>query len=123
VSRILIADDNRDCADSLALLLEHRGHETSTVYGGQQAVDEAQRFGPDVVILDIDMPGLDGYQAARILRTANATRPLLVAFTAVAGAGQKRRARDVGFDYHFVKPADLMAMLDLVGPDKEGLGH
>jgi len=113
--RILVADDNRDAADSLAMLLEILGHEVRTVYDGQQAIQAAEKFRPGLVLLDIGMPGLDGYAAARRIRDQqSADKPLLVALTGWGREEDRRRSREAGFDAHLVKPVDQAALLQLV---------
>ena len=113
--KILVVDDLRDSADSLALLFDALGHETMTSYDGQQAVEAAQSFEPDIVFLDINMPILDGYGAARTLRDEQVdTPPVLVALTAVSGPDAKRRADEAGFDFYVIKPADFNVLITLV---------
>ena len=113
--KILVVDDLRDSADSLALLFDALGHQTMTSYDGQQAVAAAQSFEPDIVFLDINMPILDGYGAARSLRRVLVdTPPVLVALTAVSGPDAKRRADDAGFDFYVTKPADFNVLITIV---------
>jgi CheY-like chemotaxis protein len=108
MSKILIADDSHDGADSLALLLGIYGHETTVAYDGGDALACASAFLPDAVVLDIDMPIMDGYEAARVLRSwPPARRPLLVALTAVGGSIAEQLAAEAGFDLHVVKPANV----------------
>lgn len=108
-------DDNRDAADTLAMLLDFLGYDTQTAYDGQQGVDAATAFQPDLVILDINMPVMDGYEAARMLRNARGTsRAVLVALTARASPKDKAAALQAGFDYHVVKPVDGAGLADLV---------
>jgi len=115
MSKILVVDDLRDSADSLALLFDALGHETMTSYDGEQAVEAAQSFLPDIVFLDINMPILDGYGAARSLRGAQGDAPpVLVALTAVSGPEAKRRADDAGFDFYVTKPADFNVLITIV---------
>jgi len=115
MSKILVVDDLRDSADSLALLFDAMGHETMTSYDGAQAVEAAQAFGPDIVFLDINVPILDGYGAARSLRDLRVdTPPVLVALTAVSGPDAKRRADDAGFDFYVTKPADFNVLITIV---------
>jgi CheY-like chemotaxis protein len=115
MSKILVVDDLRDSADSLALLFDAMGHETMTSYDGQHAVQAAQTFEPDIVFLDINMPFLDGYGAARSLRDAMVdTPPVLVALTAVSGPDAKRKADDAGFDFYVTKPADFNVLITIV---------
>ena len=115
MSKILVVDDLRDSADSLALLFDALGHETMTSYDGQQAVEAAQAFRPDIAFLDINMPILDGYDAARSLRDALADAPpVLVALTAVSGPDARRKADDAGFDFYITKPADFNVLITIV---------
>jgi CheY-like chemotaxis protein len=114
--KVLIADDNRDAADTLAIVLEHAGYHTAIAYGGQEALDVAALFQPDIAILDINMPGVDGYAVARGLRqsTGKLRKALLVALTALQGAVPEARAQEAGFDVHLRKPvagAELVEML------------
>jgi CheY-like chemotaxis protein/two-component sensor histidine kinase len=113
--RVLIADDNRDAADLLAEIIREQGHEVAVAYDGQQAVEAARAFVPDLVFLDIGMPVLDGYQAAvRIRNEAGSRRLVLVALTGWGQADDRRRAEDAGFDEHLVKPATLEALCRLL---------
>ncbi|UUX96183.1 response regulator [Aquabacterium sp. J223] len=102
--RILIADDNQDAADTLAVLLDFLGYETRTAYNGQDAVAIAQEFKPCLVILDINMPLMDGYEAAKTLRRTEGNRVILIALTAISNREAKARAADAGFDIHLTKP-------------------
>jgi CheY-like chemotaxis protein len=105
--RILVVDDNRDAADSLALLLEAHGHDVRAVYDGHSAVEVAPRFRPQIVLLDLGMPGLDGFETARRLRaTLPDAAPYLVAITGWGQERERRQATAAGFDQHFVKPVD-----------------
>lgn len=112
--KVLVADDNRDAADSLVVLLDWLGYEAIAVYDGAQAVRAAQAFQPDLVILDINMPVMDGYQAARTIRRLDGDRVLLAAVTGAPGWETAVRAQEAGFDAHFGKPvdgADIEALL------------
>jgi PAS domain S-box-containing protein len=113
--RVLIADDNEDAAASLSLLLGSMGHEIKVVHDGMAAVEEAEVFQPEVVIVDIDMPKLDGYQVAQILETRPwAQETLLIAVTGWAQEPERERGRRSGFDAHLIKPvaiAELEAVL------------
>ena len=105
--RVLIADDNRDAADSLALLLELSGHEVRVAHLGQTALSLAQTFRPDVALLDIGMPDLSGYEVARALRQEPwATDLQLIALTGWGQDDDRRRALEAGFDHHLTKPVD-----------------
>jgi CheY-like chemotaxis protein len=106
--KILIADDNVDCADSTGMLLGYSGQfEVRVVYGGLEAVEAARTFVPDLVLLDINMPGMDGYQAASMIRSEcpQGRRLILVAFTGRASSGDVELALRSGFDHHFSKSA------------------
>ncbi|MFZ1866961.1 MAG: ATP-binding protein [Steroidobacteraceae bacterium] len=113
--RVLIADDNHDAAVSLSMLLQSLGHDTRVVHDGIEALEEAELFRPEVVLLDLGMPRLDGYETARRI----ASRPWAAAtqIVAVTGWGQetdRQRAREAGFHRHLVKPADLDALLEVM---------
>jgi len=113
--KILVVDDHPDSVDSLSRLLEAHGHETARAYDGRQAVEVCRQFEPDVVILDLDMPVLDGYGSARAIRLAPSPRiPVLVALTALSGHETRRLAFDAGFDAHVAKPARIDALLALI---------
>jgi CheY-like chemotaxis protein len=113
--RVLIADHNRDWADGLARLLEEQGYAVRTTYDGREAIEAARTFQPDIVVLDIRMPRLTGYEAARVFhRHPQSTRPILVAITAWAGESGKLRAEMSGFDYYLAKPAEPAEILELL---------
>jgi two-component system CheB/CheR fusion protein len=106
--RILIVDDNRDSADMLATLLKFTGHETHIAHDGLAAVEAAAMLEPDVILLDIGLPILNGYEAARRIRERQGQngRPLLVALTGWGQDEDRRRSEEAGFDAHLVKPVD-----------------
>src|SRR5262249_18028864 len=105
--RVLIVDDNVDAAQSLAVLLNLWGHEVYTAHDGAAALEAAQPWQPEVVLLDRGLPGMDGYEVARRLRAAQGSAgPLLVALTGYAQDEDRRRSQDAGFDRHLVKPVD-----------------
>ena len=105
--RVLIADDNRDAADSLAMILQMEGHEVNVVYDGAAAVEAVSRFLPHVVLLDIGMPGLDGYEVAqRVRQGAIGSTATLIAVTGWGQSSDKVRALAAGFDHHFTKPIE-----------------
>ena len=105
--RIVIVDDNRDAADSLAMLLGLWGHTVAVTYDGEDGLRKAVEVGPDCLILDINMPRMDGYTLAQLIRknTGLATAKL-VAVSAQSDPGHARRAEEAGFDYRLTKPAD-----------------
>jgi CheY-like chemotaxis protein len=109
--RVLIADDNRDGAESLGDLLGMLGCEIALAFDGAEAVQVAGEFLPDVALLDIGMPMLDGYQAAQQIRGTSAGRRMrLVALTGWGDDDDRRRTQAAGFDEHLVKPATLDAL-------------
>lgn len=102
---VLIADDNREWVDSLAMVLQSEGYKVFTAYGGREAIESAEKLRPDVVILDIEMPEMSGYEVARQLRRRLAERtPVLVALTVWSGDADRRLAKRAGFDHHVSKP-------------------
>lgn len=113
--RILIVDDNRDWANALALRLEFEGYVTRACYDGGAAIQEAASFQPQIVILDIMMPNLTGYEAARVFkRHPENTQPALIALTGITGEPAKLRAEMAGFDHYLPKPAETAAIVALV---------
>lgn len=114
--RVLIADDNEDAADAAAMLLRLAGHEALAVYDGEQAVETARSFRPEIVILDINMPKLNGYGAAAALRARRGASglPVLIALTSLYLPQDAQRAREAGFDHHMAKPANPDALQALV---------
>jgi signal transduction histidine kinase/ActR/RegA family two-component response regulator len=113
--RILVVDDNMDASQSLAKLLELTGHEARVAHDGATALDVAQVYRPDVVLLDIGLPQIDGYEVARRLREQPGTEhALLVALTGYGHEEDRRRTREAGFDHHLVKPVDPNAIQQLL---------
>ncbi|MPZ45264.1 MAG: response regulator [Betaproteobacteria bacterium] len=113
--RILIVDDNRDAAISLSMLLELSGNKTETAYDGLAAIDAAARFEPDVVLLDIGLPGLNGYEVARRMRNEPWGKQVkLVAVTGWGHPEDRERAIAAGFDAHLLKPVDHAALVKLL---------
>jgi CheY-like chemotaxis protein len=113
--RILIVDDNRDAADSLVMLLRIMGNDTRTAYDGQEGVDVAGEFRPDVMLLDIGLPKLNGYEAGRRIREQSWGKGVFL--IAVTGWGQdedRRRSHEAGFDHHLVKPVDPQDLMKLL---------
>lgn len=106
--RILVIDDNRDAADSLAMVLRLLKHDVDVVYDPLQAMAAAERFRPDVVFMDVGMPGLNGYDLVRLLRNEPwAAETLVVALTGWGQDSDRQRSREAGFDHHLVKPAEF----------------
>ena len=113
--RILIVDDNRDGTDSLAEMLRMMGNDTRTAYDGQQGVAVAGEYRPDVILLDIGLPILNGYEACRLIRRRPWSQDVLL--IAVTGWGQdedRRRSHEAGFDHHMVKPVDPQALMRMI---------
>lgn len=119
--KVLVADDNRDAADTLAAIVEVHGGVARACYDGLSALVEAGQFRPDVCLLDLTMPGMDGDQVAAHLRADSAGRRIvLVAVTALGTDEARRRTARAGFDLHLVKPVDpdqlMAAVYTLGGP-------
>jgi PAS domain S-box-containing protein len=109
--RILVVDDNRDSAISLAMLLKMMGHQTQTVYDGLAAVTASLTFLPEVILLDIGLPKLNGYDAARQIRLQpGGDKIVLVALTGWGQDEDRQKSKDAGFDHHMVKPVDHAAL-------------
>jgi CheY-like chemotaxis protein len=112
---VLVVDDNHDSAESVGLLLETRGSEVRIAHDGPSALEVAREFHPEVALLDIGMPGMDGYEVARHIRSKYPERR--TALVALTGWGQdkdRERAREAGFDRHLVKPAEIGALQALL---------
>jgi CheY-like chemotaxis protein len=121
---ILIVDDNRDGADSLAKLMEVLGHTTRTAYDGEQGVKEAERLRPDVVLLDLGLPKLNGYEACRKIREQPWGKEMVV--IAVTGWGKdtdRERSREAGFAAHLVKPVDPQVLGTFLSRVAKGSVH
>jgi CheY-like chemotaxis protein len=113
--RILVVDDNEDAADSLSILLQLTGHDIRTAQDGHEAVQAATAFKPDIVLLDIGLPKMNGYEVARILRQEPwSKRMTLIAMTGWGQDEDKRRALEAGFDHHLTKPVDPTELLQLL---------
>ncbi len=105
--RVLIADDNRDAAEMLDILLRISGHDVHLAHSGQEALQLVEHLKPDVAVLDIGMPDLNGYEVAqRIRQEAWGARIILIALTGWGQEDDKRRAQAAGFDHHCTKPVD-----------------
>jgi CheY-like chemotaxis protein len=113
--RLLIVDDLRDSADSLAALMRIKGHEVHTAYEGETAVALAAQLHPDVMLLDIGLPKLSGYDVCRLVRELPGGDAIfIVAVTGWGQPGDRRRTEDAGFDWHLVKPVDGATLADLL---------
>jgi PAS domain S-box-containing protein len=113
--RILVVDDNRDAATTLATLLKLTGNQTQTAHDGLEAVEAAETFHPDVILLDIGLPKLNGYDVCRRIRQQPwGKNTVLVALTGWGQDEDRRQSKDAGFDHHMVKPMDLAALTKLL---------
>jgi CheY-like chemotaxis protein len=118
--RILVVDDNRDSADSLAMLLEMRGHEVRSAHDGLEAVGAAEVFLPSVVLLDIGLPKLNGFEVARRIREQRGDDVTLIALTGWGQEDDRRRSKEAGFDHHLTKPIDVEALRKLLAEIARG---
>ena len=114
-NRILIIDDNRDLATSLARLLRLIGYEVQAVFDGRQGIELARTYKPRVVLLDIGLPNFDGYQVARGLRQAGLHDTVIIAVSGYGLEEDQRRAREAGMDFHVTKPVDVKTIAELIG--------
>jgi CheY-like chemotaxis protein/anti-sigma regulatory factor (Ser/Thr protein kinase) len=112
--RVLIVDDNRDGAESLSMLLEFEGFETAMAHAGPEALERARQFRPDVTLLDIGLPGMNGYDVCRQLRQEWGGEMLIVALTGWGQPEHRARSREAGFDTHMVKPVNHDALMKLL---------
>jgi CheY-like chemotaxis protein len=113
--RILVADDDRDAVLALKMLLRHEGHDVRGVYNGDDVMRVSRELQPDVIILDITMPGMSGYELARTLRARYEDAcPVLIALTAWDKTPDRILSERVGFDHHFGKPVDPQALTQLL---------
>jgi signal transduction histidine kinase/ActR/RegA family two-component response regulator len=120
--RILVVDDARASAETLTLLLRAIGHEVAMAHDGRSALDWTREHKPEVVFLDIAMPGMDGYEVARRIRgTAGLEEIILVALTGYGQEDDRRRAGEAGFNHHLTKPTSLAALHDVLSPSRQPL--
>ena len=112
---VLVVDDDYDCADTIAMLLERLGAIVHVAYSGESALEMLPQILPDLVLLDIGMPGMDGCEAARRIRAMTLPRPpMLVALTGWGRAEDRKRTADAGFDAHLVKPPAMDDLARLI---------
>ena len=121
--RVLVVDDNPDAADSLAMLLQALGNDVCVAYDGEEAVDKALQFSPEIVLLDIGLPKMHGYDVAKRIRDAQGCAVMLVAVTGWGQEDDRRRSREAGFDYHFTKPVDPEDLARLIGTAPPSTSH
>ena len=113
--RVLVVDDNVDSADSIAMLLQVSGHEVRVAYSGQDALDMAAKYQPDIVLLDIGLPVMDGYEVARRLRKHPDLKGVkLIAVTGYGQESDRLQSQEAGFDYHLVKPVDAQKLEEVM---------
>ena len=113
--RVLVVDDNRDSADSLTMLLKSMGHDVRTAYDGPGAIEMVAQSRPEVVLLDIGLPTMSGYDVARVLQfSRDRRRIVLIAITGYGQDEDRQRSRDAGFDHHLVKPVDVAVLNGLM---------
>jgi PAS domain S-box-containing protein len=121
--RVLVVDDNRDSADSATDVLRLLGNQVECAYDGESGVSVARRLKPHIILLDLAMPGMDGFEARRRLRDAEGgTSPFLVAMTGFGNEEDKRRTRAAGFDAHLTKPVELDALVGLLNEARARVG-
>jgi len=113
-ARVLVVDDNVDAAESLAMLLQSDGHTVSVVHDGIEAVHRADAWQPDIAVLDVGLPGMNGYEVASVLRQRGDACPELIAVTGYGQAADTQRALEAGFRYHLVKPVDARDLTDAI---------
>ena len=112
--RILIVDDNKDLATSLARLLGLLGHEVEVVFDGRKAIEAVRIYRPRVLLLDIGLPLVDGYQVARTLRQEGFHDILIIALSGYGQEEDRRRSREAGMNHHVTKPVDVKTIAELI---------
>ncbi len=114
-ARILVVDDNDDSAECISIVFEFSGHQTRTAHSGEQALEIARQFLPDLVLLDIGLPGMNGYDVARSLRAdPQLAKATLIALTGFGRAEDKQKALEAGFDFHVTKPVEVAVLRELL---------
>ena len=111
---ILVVDDNQDAVYTISLFLEFKGYKVHTRYSGKDALEAVETLQPDLVILDLAMPEMDGYETATRLRATHGTALPLIALSGYGQQEDKRKSAEVGFNAHLVKPVDFAALLELL---------
>ncbi len=122
--RILVVDDNPDAAKTLGMLLASKGHEVQVTFGGSGALEAAPIYNPHMILLDIGLPGLDGYKIAQRLREQVETKSIvLVALTGYGQPEDRQRAKEAGFDFHLVKPVNIADVEVVIGTISRDIGE
>jgi signal transduction histidine kinase/CheY-like chemotaxis protein len=117
--RVLIVDDNNDSADTLAILLKLQGHEVVTAYNGPKELEMAREFRPNLILLDIGLPGMSGYEVAPSLRAIQGVaNSMIIAMTGYGQESDRLRTRAAGFDYHLVKPVDALELARIMATER-----
>lgn len=111
--RVLVVDDNQDAANSLAMVLRHEGHDTVEVYDGTAALKKVHTYNPEVILLDIGLPGLDGFTCCELLRESG-FKNVIIAVTGYGSDADKIRSAQAGFNSHLTKPVDLNSLITLL---------
>ncbi len=112
--RVLVVDDNVDAAESLALLLQVKGHEVESAHDGAAAIEAVRRYRPGVVLLDIGLPNMNGYEVAEQIRKEHGRDVMLVALTGYGQSSDIERSKQAGFDHHLLKPVDSKTLFELL---------
>lgn len=118
MAHILLVEDDADSRDALRFLLEHSGHRVSVASGGREAITMAASMAPDWAVIDIGLPDIDGYEAARGVR-ASSPSIRLVALTGYGRPEDRQRAFDAGFDVHLMKPVDPDRLVEIITPRED----
>jgi len=114
--RVLVVDDNKDSAQTLAMMLKIMGNDIRTAHDGLEAVEKAQEYLPNVILLDLGMPKLNGYDVCRRIREeAWGSSMVIIALTGWGQAEDRQRTKEAGFDHHLVKPVDVAKLQELLG--------
>ena len=116
--RILVVDDNQDSAESMAMFLRTIGHEVRTAYDGLVAIEAAEEFQPNVILLDVGLPGLNGYKVAQRIRERRGPSVVLIALTGWGQEEDRRRSKEAGLDHHLTKPVEFDELTKLLSDVK-----